>query len=213
MEMNITIVIILITCGISIWAFNNREVMGKLIFDPIAVTKNNQYYRFLSSGFVHADFMHLIFNMITLYSFGPIIERSFNSIEVFGQYGNLMYVLLYLTAIVVSEIPAYFKNKNNSGYLSLGASGATSAVIFAAVLFYPTLRLSMMFIPIPMPAYIFCIVFVVVSSMLDRFYPTNINHSAHIFGGLYGLAFTVLMVNLLGKYNIIEQFLFEIRGQ
>ncbi len=212
MEISITLLIILITAGTSFWAFNDNAIMAKLIFDPIAVTERKQYYRFLTSGFVHADYMHLGFNMLSFYSFGTLIEKIiFNDICVFGKYGNIIYILLYLTAIVVSEIPSYLKHKNDRHYLSLGASGGVSAIIFATVLFYPQMKLGLLIIPIPIPGYIFCFLFLAISTYLDKFYPAKINHMAHIFGALYGVLFIFVVATTIGNIDIVDNFLMQVK--
>jgi membrane associated rhomboid family serine protease len=213
MEISITLLIVLITAGISLWAFNDNNIMSKLIFDPIAVTKHKQYYRFLTSGFVHADYMHLGFNMLSFYSFGNLIEQNiFNDVCVFGSYGNIVYIVLYLTALIASEVPSYLKHKYDSHYLSLGASGGVSAIIFAAVLFIPQMKLGLMFIPIPIPGYIFCFLFLGISTYLDKFYPTKINHMAHIFGALYGVIFIFIVGSALGNIDLIANFMQQVKN-
>jgi membrane associated rhomboid family serine protease len=213
MEISITLLIILITVGTSLWAFNDSTVMAKLIFDPIAVTERKQYYRFLTSGFVHADYMHLGFNMLSFYSFGNLIEKYiFNDLCVYGKLGNFVFVLLYITALIISEIPSYLKNKNNRHYLSLGASGGVSAIIFAAVLFIPQMKLGLMFIPIPIPGYIFCFLFLGISTYLDRYYPTKINHMAHIFGALYGVFFIFVATTAIGNIDLIANFMQQVKN-
>jgi membrane associated rhomboid family serine protease len=212
MEMSVTLIITIITCIISFWALSSESVMQKLIFNPVAVTNKKEYYRFLTSGFIHADFIHLAFNMLSFYSFGTALEKIiFSDLCVFNKNGIIIYVVLYLTAIVASEIPAYFKHKYNSSYLSLGASGAVSAIIFATVLFFPQLKLGLMFIPIPVPGYIFCFLYLVISTYLDKSQNSRINHSAHIFGALYGVAFTFIAVAIFGNIDLIENFLTQVK--
>src|SRR5690606_32363297 len=128
----------IITAIISFTAFGNQKVMNDLIFYPPAVTYQRQYYRFISCGFIHADIAHLAFNMISFYLFGGFVEAKF--IHIFGQTGKLLYLALYLLALVVSLLPTYFRNKDNPHYRSLGASGAVSAVVFAGLMVAPYVK-------------------------------------------------------------------------
>ena len=113
---------------LSLIAFSNQDLYSKSLMWPYGVKRYNQVYRFISSGFIHGDMMHLIFNMLTLYFFGRNIELYFSA---FGLGGNLSYLLLYFTGLIISDLPTYFKEKDNYNYHSLGASGAVSAVLFA----------------------------------------------------------------------------------
>lgn len=177
-----TLIIIIITCLVSIPAFTNRKVMNDLMMYPPEVNRG-QYYRFLTSGFIHADWQHLIFNMITLWSFGQAMEGILNSIA--GRFGFLIF---YATAVIVSDIPSYLKNRNNSRYASLGASGGVSAVMFGFILFRPWAWFSFP----PLPAIIFAVVYVIYSQYASRRGNTGINHDAHLFGGLYGVLFIII---------------------
>lgn len=152
--------------------------MNRLILTPYWIERKKEYYRFITSGFIHADLKHLIFNMISLYFFGYIVE---------AWLGTGLYVLLYITAIVVSDIPTYLKHKNNSNYASLGASGAVSAVIFASILLHPINLIFIYFIP--MPAIVFGILYLAYSYYMDKQSRDNVNHSAHLYGAVYGLLF------------------------
>ena len=134
--LTITTSIVILTCLISIAAFSNQKVQNDLIFHPAVIKSNNQFYRFFTYGFIHADIIHLAFNMISLWSFGKLLEtdtgESFKTYKsLFGDQGGLLYVILYVLAIIVSVIPDYIKHRNNYAYRALGASGAVSAVIFA----------------------------------------------------------------------------------
>ncbi|MBA2563231.1 MAG: rhomboid family intramembrane serine protease, partial [Chitinophagaceae bacterium] len=127
---SITLIIVVVTVIVSIIGFRNSQVIDNLIFDPPAVTQKNQYYRFITCGFIHADIGHLFFNMFSFYLFSnALVEPAF--IAYFGDYGRAALLIMYLLALIVSLLPTYAKHKNNPHYKSLGASGAVSAVVFA----------------------------------------------------------------------------------
>ena len=188
--MSITLILVIITSGISYYAFSNYSLMDKLILNPYQVTKHKQYYRFVTSGFVHADFGHLIFNMLSLWFVGEGIEQLFAAL--FGPAGSLYYLFLYIVGIIVSDIPSYLKNRTNSNYNSLGASGGVSAVLFAAILFAPTMTISLYFF-IKMKAFIFGILFLAYSYYEARKGTSYVNHSAHMVGAIFGMVFMAVV--------------------
>src|SRR6185312_7938619 len=133
--MNITVILVIITCVLSFYAWNKPEIFHKWVLNPYRVKNNNEYWRLLTSGFIHADYMHLAFNMISLYYMGEALEHIF--VGMF-EMGALYYIVLYIGAIVFSDLPSFSKHQRDRNYNSLGASGAVSAVIFAGILFFPT---------------------------------------------------------------------------
>lgn len=200
----VTFSIIGITAIISIAAFSNYTMMDKFIFRPTEV-KRGQWYRFFTYGVLHADYTHLIFNMFTLYFFGGDIERAFKT--TFGQQtGTIYFLVLYITALPVSILPTYLKQKDNDNYRSLGASGAVSAIIFAYILINPMNYMGVMFIPIWLPAFIFGIVFLFISVYLDKKQSKGINHSAHITGGIYGVVFMIIVFLAFANVNLVSEF-------
>lgn len=200
----ITFLIIGITSVISIAAFGNYAMMDKFIFRP-AEARRGQWYRFFTYGVLHADYTHLIFNMFTLYFFGSDIERTFKI--TFGeQAGTLFYLLLYITALPVSILATYLKQKNNTNYRGLGASGAVSAIIFAYILINPMNFMGVLFIPVWLPAFLFGTIFLLISVSLDKKQSKGINHSAHITGGLYGIAFMVAVFIAFSDINLVSEF-------
>jgi membrane associated rhomboid family serine protease len=209
MELSITLIIIIITVLVSIGGFSRQNIIDDLIFYPPAVSQRGQWYRFFTCGLIHADFGHLLFNMLSLYFFGPEVERAF--LEIFGEIGKWLYLFLYVSSLLFSLLPTYLKNKNNSQYRSLGASGAVSAVIFAGLMLAPGTEVYIFFIPIPIPGFIFAPLYVLISVLLDRKGGDNINHSAHIWGGLYGLLF-VIVAGYFVQYNAIEEALARIKN-
>ncbi len=201
---SITIIIVIITAIVSFTAFSNEKITNDLIFYPPAVSRQGQWYRFFTCGLIHADIGHLAFNMLSLYFFGRFVEIQFQ--EIFGDVGKWIYLLLYVSALVASLLPTYAKNKDNSYYRSLGASGAVSAVIFAGLLISPETEVYIFFIPIPIPGFIFAPLYLLISAYFDKKGVGNINHSAHIWGAIYGLAFTIVAGYAAG-YDIIGGFI------
>lgn len=178
-----TLIIIVITAIISFIAFSNRTVMNRLIMWPPAMQRG-QYDRFITYGFVHADGTHLLFNMFTLFFFGRAIENFYRP-----YFGGLGFVLFYLAALVVSMLPSYLKHKDDSKYLSLGASGAVSAVLFAYILFAPWNLIYVFFIPVP--AIIYALLYTAYSVYAAKRGQDNINHSAHLWGAAFGVIATI----------------------
>ena len=209
MQFSFTLVIIIITALVSIGGFNNRKIIDDLIFYGPAVSRQNQFYRFFTCGFIHADWSHLIFNMLSLYFLGPYVEQGFDAL--FGTMGRWIFVLLYVSALAVSLLPTYNKHKENYAYRSLGASGAVSAVIFAGLMLVPTMELYIFFIPIPIPGFIFGPLYLLISAYMDRQGGDNINHSAHIWGALYGLAFVIIGSYAVG-YPVVQNAIEQIGG-
>lgn len=204
MEITINLIIIIITTLVSIAGFNNQKVINDLIFYPPAITRQNQWYRFFTCGLIHADVGHLLFNMLSLYLFGRFVEDKF--IEIFGDSGKWFYLALYVSALLISLLPTFFKNKNNYQYRSLGASGAVSAIVFAGLMIAPYVEVGLFIIPPIIPGFIFGPLYLLVTALLDRKGGDNINHSAHLWGALYGVAFIMIAGKLAG-YNAIEEFL------
>ena len=188
--MSLTIIFIAITVAISLYAWNNQNIMNKWIMNPYAVQKYREYYRLLTSGFLHADYGHLFFNMFSLYFFGRNVEYYFSSL--FGeQTGSILFAVLYLVGIVVANYPDFAKHKNDSSYNALGASGGVSAVVFSAILFSPTTGIYVYFIQ--MPAFVYAILYTVYSYYMSRRNMDNIGHSAHLAGAAFGIVFTLIL--------------------
>lgn len=196
--------IIAVTVIISLLALQRQDLLRELLLDPLAIKHRGQYYRLVSYGLVHADGQHLLFNMITLFFFGGLSER------LISQYmGPAGYLLFYTAALVVSILPSYLQNRNNPQYLSLGASGAVSAVLFIYVLLAPWSLIFVFFIPVP--AIVFAALYIGYSIYMDRRRRDNINHSAHLVGAAFGMLFVMVMEpRLLG--NFFRQLLAPLAG-
>lgn len=209
--MSITLIIIIITALISISAFSSDKIYNDLIFYPPAVTYQRQWYRFFSCGLIHADWLHLIFNMYALYMFGETVEGFFTN-YLFQEKGKLFYMLMYITALGVCLLPTYAKHKNDSYYRSLGASGAVSAVIFSFILLNPMANLGLIFIPgIRIPGFIFGFLYLGISTYLDKRGGGNINHSAHLWGALYGMGFLIVMAAIFSEYPVLRMFIEQVK--
>jgi membrane associated rhomboid family serine protease len=208
--MSITLIIIIITAITSFSAFTNEKIYNDLIFYPPAVTHSRQWYRFFSCGLIHADYFHLIFNMYALYLFGSIVENAFTSL--FEAKGKILYLLMYISALFFCLLPTYAKHKDDSSYRSLGASGAVSAVIFASILINPLSGMGIMFIPFSIPGFIFGFLYLGISSYMDKRGKGNINHSAHIWGALYGIAFLIIAAAAFSNYPVLARFIDQVRG-
>jgi membrane associated rhomboid family serine protease len=194
------IIIIALTCVVSYTAFNNAKLMDDWILRPFIAQRQKQYYRYITYGFLHADFMHLLFNMITLFFFGRLMEDFYTS-----QLGPFGFPLFYLGGLIVSVLPSALQNQNDSRYATLGASGAVSAVLFAYILFQPWTTLLIFFIPCP--AIIYAVLYVAYSIWLDKKGGDNVNHSAHLWGAAYGVAATLLI-----QPTVFSHFLNQLMG-
>ncbi|MER2997457.1 rhomboid family intramembrane serine protease [Pontibacter populi] len=198
--MSVTLILIIITVGISWYAFSNHSLMEKWIFYPYTVNRDNSWHRFITSGFLHADFSHLFFNMFTLYFFGTNVEYTF--IGNFGVVtGILIYLLIYIGGIIVSDIPTYIKHRNDPGYRALGASGGVASVVFSSILFYPTADICL-YAVLCIPGFILGILYLMYSYFSGKRMGDNINHDAHFYGAVYGFVISLAIVPQAGPYFI-----------
>lgn len=183
--MSITLLIVIFTCLVSYYCLNNSEMTQKLKHYPIAEHRAGEYYRMLTSGFVHGSYWHLGINMFVLYEFGRVVERLF--LSQFGQVlGGGIYLLAYLAMIVLGDIPTFLKHKDNPGYASIGASGATSGILFMYIIWSPWSMLSLYFF-IPIPAIVLGVLYLWYSSWASKNQQDMIDHDAHLFGALAGV--------------------------
>lgn len=183
----VTLALIAVTVIVSWQAWQQPRLLERLILWPPAIDRHRQYDRLLTHGFIHADWGHLLFNMITLYSFGSTMERYFDD-----RITSVGYLLFYLSAVVVAILPTYMRHKHDAHYRSLGASGAVSAVLFAFILLSPWSSIYVFLVPVGIPAIVYAVLYVAYSIWMDKRGGDNINHSAHLWGGLYGVMFTLL---------------------
>ncbi len=189
-----TILLIIITSLISIIAFNRRELFDKLQLNPYAVYHKKEWYRILSHGFLHADWIHLFINMFVLYSFGNSVERIFKQLETEGiiKSAVLSFVILYFASMIFATITSIKKQKDNYWYNSVGASGAVSAIVFTHIFFFPLQAIELYAI-IPIPGIILGIAYLVYSHYMSKRGKDNVNHDAHFIGAVFGLLFPIVL--------------------
>jgi len=195
--MSISLLILLVTCAVSLYAFSNREYLFRLDYSPYSVLKQQQWYRIISHAFIHADGFHLVVNMYVLHQFGRLTESSFE--YYFEEKSTYYYLLLYLGGILFATLPAMKRHRDNPAYRSLGASGAVSAVVFSAILLNPMVT---MFFGIP--AFIFGIIYLIFEVYMDKRSQDNIAHDAHYWGAIFGLLFTAALKPALVLYFISQ---------
>ncbi len=188
--MSITLIIIILTVIASFYAWSNPQVQHKWIFSPYIVHTNNEYHRFVTSGFIHADQMHLFFNMFTLFFFGELIENVYQ--HYFGSLGLALFVLLYIAGIVISDIPTFIKHKADPGYRALGASGGVAAVVFSSIMFFPLNKIYIFGI-IGIPGFILGVLYIIYSYFQGKKMADNINHDAHLYGAAFGIVFSIII--------------------
>jgi membrane associated rhomboid family serine protease len=189
-----TIVIILVTCIISFLAFNNQELFARLQFNAYQIYHRRQYYRLLSHGFIHANWWHLGMNMLVLYFFGGYVEKT---LQLLGQQGLLkfpllLYLLLYLAAIIFASSISLVRYKDAHWYNSVGASGAVAAIMFFFIFFNPWQRICL-YGMLCIPGIIFAVLYLVYSQYMSKKGGDNINHDAHFLGALFGFVFPLFI--------------------
>ena len=202
----ITIIIVIISSAVSVAAFSNRALFDRFQFNPYQVYHRREWYRIITHGLLHANWTHLIINMLVLFSFGSVIEAAFQimSFRTWMKFPMLWYVIFYLLSLVVSSLTTLRKHKDDVWYNSVGASGAVSAVLFCSIFFDPNMTLLFMGI-IPIKAYIFGPLYLLYSWYSSRNANDNINHDAHLLGAVFGFCFPLMIdVRLIGWF--LEQF-------
>lgn len=190
--MSISNILLIVTIVVSFSAFNkDRMLFYKLLFNPVLIRNKKEYYRFFTYAFIHADYLHLAVNAFVLYQFGNAVESIFILIK--GKMGILFYLLMYLSATFASIIPTFEKQKHNSSYNAVGASGAVSALVMSFILLNPFAEMGFLFIPIYFPAWVFGLLYLIYSYYMSKKNLDNIGHDVHLFGGLYGIVITYII--------------------
>ncbi len=203
---NIILIILIILTGLTSYgAFNDGSLFDKLKFNAYAIKHEKQWYRFFSHAFVHANWMHLIFNLYVLWAFGEIVLVFFK--YYFGAAANLYFLGLYIPAIAASSLRSYFLYRDDYLYNAVGASGAVSAIVFASIILYPQGKMGLIFFPVMIPSWIFGGLYIIYTVIMSKKNIDNIGHDAHLWGAVYGIAYTLLTVP-----HALERFISGIIG-
>jgi membrane associated rhomboid family serine protease len=188
---SITLILIAVSALLSIAAFNDHRLFSALLFEPFVIKARGEWYRFITHAFIHANWPHLLVNMFVLFMFGRNVESLLPMIT--GGPATVYYLMLYGGGILFSTLPSYQRNIHDPSYRAVGASGAVSAVLFAQILMLPTSPVYFFFIPFPIPAYVFGILYLAYSWYMDKRGGDNVAHDAHFFGAVYGLLFMMMV--------------------
>lgn len=215
MAINLLTILIGIIVLISIAAFNNRSLMERMMYIPYRVKHDREHVRIFSHVLIHADWAHLIFNMMSLYFLGnaflyaPCFYYQGIDCGLIATYGEVMgslhFMALFILGGLFATLIPYVRNQDNPGYRSLGASGAVSAVIFASILWNPGMKLMFFFIPVAIPAYIFGPLYLLYEYFADKRGGTGIAHDAHLGGALFGIIY-VLIINSEKGLSFLSYF-------
>lgn len=187
----ITFLLIGVTAFISYRAFQHPAFLDKALFIPYRIAHSKEYERSISHLFIHANWEHLIFNMLTLFFFGMSVE-SMLKVQ-FGPTGTAYYLVLYFAGGIAASVYSFFKHKDDWHYRSLGASGAVSAVLFANILFNPMGKIYLFFIPIGIPSFIFGPLYLFYSAYMAKRGTDNVGHDAHFWGAVFGFVFPIML--------------------
>lgn len=190
--MSVTLLLVIVTVAISLLADSRPELKRKLLFNAYDIKHGNEWYRWISHGFVHGGMMHLAVNMWVFYMFGQMVEKVFE--YRFEEMGRIYFLTLYLAGIIASSIASFMKHKDNPSYNSLGASGAVASVMFAFILFFPTEKIYLIFLPmVPIPAFLMGILYLWYESYMSKRGGGRIAHDAHFWGAVFGIAFVLIL--------------------
>ena len=195
----LTLILVAVTSAFSAIAFSQHSLIYKYQFNPYQILKRRQYERLILHAFLHANWTHLIINMLVLYSFGTALERYFQ--EYFGPSWIPYYLILYFGAILVSPLYALYRHRNDYNYNAVGASGAVSAVVFACIFFNPWSKIYF-FMMVPMPGIVFAVLYLVYSWFMSTRAKDNIAHDTHFFGAVFGFLLPILFEPGLFLYFI-----------
>lgn len=189
----VTLIVIAVNVIFSMKGFKDFSFFEKYKFNTGAV-KRGEYIRILTSGFLHVNTAHLFFNMLTLYFFAFLVV---------GLLGTVNFVIIYLGSLILGNLLSYYFHRNEDSYTAVGASGAVSGILYSAILLQPDMSLYMFFIPIPIPAYVFGIGYLLYSIYGMRAQNDNIGHDAHFGGAIGGYVLTLAMAPILFQTNLL----------
>ena len=196
--MDLTLTIIIITALASIAAFESPNMFNRMLLSPYMIVQRKEWYRVISHGFIHADWTHLIINMLVFYSFGQLLMQYLSF-----YLGNevLHFLVIYFGGMVFATVTTIIKNRDNYAYRGVGASGAVSAVLFTCIFFSPWSELLLMAV-IPIPGIVFAVLYLAYCSYMSRNGRDNINHDAHLYGALFGFIYPILVEPQLLRFFI-----------
>lgn len=183
-----TDLLIIVTAAVSIACFNKYQLFERLSLKPYRVVQHQEWWRIITHGFVHADWIHLLVNMFTFWSFGGYIETAF---EYLG-FGKWAFLTLYFGGMIAASISDIIRYRNAEWYTSIGASGAVSAVLFAAIFLNPWDKI-LLFAVIPIPGILFGVLYLAYCQYMAHQGCDNINHNAHFYGAVFGFVFPILL--------------------
>lgn len=198
-----TLAIIGFTVLVSLLAFRDRKVFENMLFEPFVINARKDWFRLVTHGFIHGNVPHLAVNMFVLYMFGPRVEEGYAHLTM--RSSTLSFLILYLAGITLSSLPGYYKHRFDPTYRAVGASGATSAVVFASILMFPLNKLTLLILPIPTPAWLFGLLYLGYEWYMGKRGGDGIAHDAHFAGAIVGVAFTALL-----DPGVVQRFITQI---
>ena len=203
-----SLIIFIITLAVSLYAFyGKKEIFPKLVLHPFSMVRKKRWFTIITSGFIHANWMHLLFNMMAFYFFAFYLEAMFRQVTSTPLTGSLFFLVIYFGSMVLGDLTSVIKNKDNPQYSSLGASGAISGVVFSFILFNPTAPMGIFPLPPIIPAWIFGILFIAYSYYSAKRMGGGINHEAHLWGAVAGLVLTIILIP-----DVVEVFIHQLTG-
>lgn len=184
--MSVTLILIILNTIISLIAlYSSEKVFYSWMLKPYRMVRERTWYELITSGFIHAGWGHLIINMFVLYVFGSVVEQYL---------GAGHFLTLYMTGLLFSSLPSAYMHKNNPQFATIGASGAVEAVLFSFIFAFPTEKLILILFPIPIPAWLFGLLFLAYSVYESKRGKGNVNHTAHLAGAFWGILYMLLFV-------------------
>jgi membrane associated rhomboid family serine protease len=198
-----TFAIIGFTVLVSLLAFRDRKVFENMLFEPFVINARKDWFRLVTHGFIHGNVPHLAVNMFVLYMFRPLVEKRYAQLTM--RSSMLSFLILYLAGITLSSLPGYYKHRYDPTYRAVGASGATSAVVFASILMFPLNTLTLLILPNPTPAWLFGLLYLAYEWYMGKRGGDGIAHDAHFAGAIVGVAFTALL-----DPGVVQRFIAQI---
>ena len=200
--MSVNMILLISIGAVSYFSFSNRALFAKLLFSPYKIDQSKEWYRFLTSAWVHADFNHLFLNLFVLWGFGGFVEGVF--VAWYGPIGSAYYLSLFVGSTLIAHLPGYLKNTDNYAYSAVGASGGVSGVLFASIMIQPLENLCLYFV-LCLPSVIFGVLYLGYSQYMNRTGNDNIGHEAHIWGALGGVILIIAF-----RPSVVSNFIYQV---